>query len=84
MLPSLEEEFESFFEKRTRVWNPIEGLKIKEIAERMNRSPAAVKQLLSRALVKLKASFGETESLHLPDRELRGEGGEGSRDGTTT
>lgn len=29
LLPSLEEEFETFFEKRTRVWNPIEGLKIK-------------------------------------------------------
>lgn len=29
MLPSLEEEFESVFERRTRIWNPIEGLKIK-------------------------------------------------------
>ena len=29
MLPGLEEEFETFFEKRTRAWNPIEGLKIK-------------------------------------------------------
>ena len=28
-LPQLEEDFESLFEKRTRVWNPIEGLKIK-------------------------------------------------------
>lgn len=29
MLTSLEEEFEGFFERRTRIWNPIEGLKIK-------------------------------------------------------
>ena len=48
----------------------VDGLKIKEIAERMNRSPNAVMQLLWRALEKLKASFGETESLHLPDRNL--------------
>jgi len=29
MVPHLEEEFEVLFEKKTRVWNPIEGLKIK-------------------------------------------------------
>ncbi|MEZ5990693.1 MAG: type IV pilus assembly protein PilM [Planctomycetota bacterium] len=29
MIPHLEEEFEVLFEKKTRVWNPIEGLKIK-------------------------------------------------------
>lgn len=52
----------------------IEGLPIREIAERMNRSPNAVKQLLSRALKALRASFGDTESLHLPDRRLDGEG----------
>ena len=29
LLPSLEESLEKIFEKRTRVWNPIEGLKVK-------------------------------------------------------
>ena len=29
MITNLEDEFETFFEKRTRIWNPIEGLKIK-------------------------------------------------------
>lgn len=51
----------------------VEGLRIKEIAGRMNRSPEATKQLLSRALRALKKSFGNTESLHLPPRTL-GEG----------
>ena len=49
----------------------IEGLTFEEIAGRMNRSPAAVKQLLWRALKKLKESFGDTESLHLPGRSFR-------------
>ena len=48
----------------------IDGLPIKEIAQRMNRTPAAVKKLLSRALAKLRSSFGDTESLHLPDQRL--------------
>jgi len=48
----------------------IQGLPLKEIATRMGRSHAAVAQLLSRALRKLKRSFGDTESLHLPDRSL--------------
>ena len=52
----------------------IDGLKVKEIAERMGRSPDAIKQLLSRGLKKLKLAFGETESLHLPDRRLSDEG----------
>jgi RNA polymerase sigma-70 factor (ECF subfamily) len=51
----------------------IEGLPIREIAERMQRSPNAVKQLLSRALKALRSSFGDTESLHLPDRCLGGD-----------
>lgn len=54
----------------------IDGLTVNEIAEQTNRSPAAVKQLLSRALRKLRQTFGETESLHLPDRKLEVEGGE--------
>ena len=48
----------------------IEGVPVSEIAERMNRSPKAVYQLLWRALQKLRESFGDTESLHLPDRNL--------------
>jgi RNA polymerase sigma-70 factor (ECF subfamily) len=52
----------------------IEGLTSAEVAERMNRSPAAVRQLLVRALRELRKTFGETESLHLPDRQLRAEG----------
>ena len=49
----------------------IEGLRIKEIAERMNRSPGAVKHLLSRALENLRDRFGDTESLSLPDRSYQ-------------
>ncbi len=52
----------------------IDGLAIKEVAQRMNRTPAAVKKLLSRALMKLRSSFGDTESLHLPDRKLEIDG----------
>ena len=52
----------------------IEGLKTKEVARRMNRSESAVKNLLLRGLRELKSSFGDTESLHLPDKRL-GSGG---------
>jgi RNA polymerase sigma-70 factor (ECF subfamily) len=52
----------------------IDGLKIREIAQRMGRSEDAVKQLIVRALRRLKAAFGNTESLHLPDRSLEGGG----------
>ncbi len=48
----------------------IEGLKIKEAAGKMNRTPNAAMKLLSRALKKLKEAFGETDSLHLPPRGL--------------
>jgi len=48
----------------------IEGLSMQEIAERMHRSPDAVKKLVARALIKLRESFGDTDSLHLPDRRL--------------
>ena len=54
----------------------IERLPGAEIARRMNRSPSAVAQLLSRALKKLRERFGDTESLSLPDRTLD-EGAEG-------
>ena len=48
----------------------IEGLSVKQISERLNRSEDAVMQLLSRALRKLRAAFGETESFHLAQRRL--------------
>jgi RNA polymerase sigma-70 factor (ECF subfamily) len=48
----------------------IEGLTAVEIAARMNRSPNAVRHLIVRALRELRAHFGDTESLHLPDRRL--------------
>jgi RNA polymerase sigma-70 factor (ECF subfamily) len=52
----------------------IERLKIEKIAERMDRSPNAVKKLLARALIELKRRFGDTESLHLPDKAIQAEG----------
>lgn len=51
----------------------IEGLPIKQIAERLSRSPGSVRMILFRALKNLKASFGDTESLHLPNRCLGSE-----------
>lgn len=52
----------------------IEGLQAKEIARRLGRSEAAVRQTISRALKELRADFGDTESLHLPDRGLHERG----------
>ncbi len=46
----------------------IDGLKIREIAERMEKTPDAVQQLIARGLRSLRRHFGDTESLHLPDR----------------
>lgn len=48
----------------------LEGLTLVEVSERMGRSPDAVRKLLGRALAELRRSFGDTESLHLPDRPL--------------
>lgn len=48
----------------------IERIPIKEIAKRMNRTPDAVSHLLMRAVEKLRDSFGDTESLHLPHASL--------------
>lgn len=48
----------------------IDGLPIKTIAQKMNRSESAVKNLLLRALRGLKTSFGDTGSLNLPERRL--------------
>ncbi len=53
----------------------IERLKVKEIARRMGRSEDAVKHLMARAIRKLRAAFGRTESLVLPPRSLEEEGG---------
>lgn len=52
----------------------IDGLPIDEVAKRMNRSSKATRQLVWRALQNLRSSFGDTESLSLPDRRLRVEG----------
>jgi len=52
----------------------VQGLPIKEVARRMDRTPEATSMLLMRALIKLREAFGPTESLHLPDRSLLEEG----------
>ena len=44
----------------------LQGLSLREVAARMQRSPNAVAHLLSRALSQLKDAFGDTESLGLP------------------
>jgi RNA polymerase sigma-70 factor (ECF subfamily) len=54
----------------------LEGLRIRDVAVRMDRSEYAVKHLLARAIRKLGELFGETESFHLPHRELKIEGDE--------
>jgi RNA polymerase sigma-70 factor (ECF subfamily) len=59
----------------------IRGLKIQEIADRMGRSPGAVRQLLWRALAEIKARFGDTVSLSLPARSLEGESGDQGGEG---
>lgn len=51
----------------------IEGLSIKEVAIRMNRSPASVKHLIARGLKELRDRLGDTASLHLPPRRLDAE-----------
>jgi RNA polymerase sigma-70 factor (ECF subfamily) len=48
----------------------MEGLKAREIAERLGRPEPTVRSLLARAFRKLRDSIGETRSLHLPDRKL--------------
>jgi RNA polymerase sigma-70 factor (ECF subfamily) len=52
------------------VLSRLRGLKVREIAERLGKSPNAVAHMMSRALKKLRESLGETESLHLPPRRL--------------
>jgi RNA polymerase sigma-70 factor, ECF subfamily len=48
----------------------LEGLSIAEIAARMQRTPDSVRNLLFRAMQELRGSFGDTESLGLPDRSM--------------
>ena len=55
----------------------IEGLPIKEAAVQLGRSVNATSILLYRAAIKLKESFGDTESLSLPWRQLS-QGGDDS------
>lgn len=45
----------------------IDGLKISEVAERLNKPEATVKSLIGRGLRNLKNLFGDTESLNLSD-----------------
>jgi RNA polymerase sigma-70 factor (ECF subfamily) len=60
----------------------VKGIPVKDVAKRMGRSPEATSMLLLRAMRKLKAAFGETEStdsLRLPvdarlSEEAAGEG----------
>ena len=52
----------------------IDGLRLREIAQRMERSPEAVRKLLWRALKELRARFPETESFRLPARRLKNDG----------
>jgi RNA polymerase sigma-70 factor (ECF subfamily) len=61
---------EERFERLRDALSRVEGLKLAEIAARLGRTPAAVKPLLWRALRKLRAAFGETESFSLPARSL--------------
>jgi RNA polymerase sigma-70 factor (ECF subfamily) len=53
----------------------IERLPMKEVAQRMGRTPEAATQLLWRALQRLKRGFGTTDSFGLPDRRLEDRGG---------
>ena len=52
----------------------MQGQSIREIAERMERSESAVKNLLLRATRKLRLSFGDTESLGLDGASSRVKG----------
>ena len=54
----------------------IQGLPVEEVAQRMRRSPRAVRQLLWRALKELRRRFGNTESFRLPENRSLGEPGE--------
>jgi len=53
----------------------IEGLPMKVVAKKLDRSSEAASMLLLRALLKLKMAFGGTESFGLPGRSLEEEEG---------
>jgi RNA polymerase sigma-70 factor (subfamily 1) len=57
----------------------IHMLPMKEVAQRMQRSPDAVSELLRRALRKLREIFGDTESFGLPQKSLADVPREGSQ-----
>ena len=59
----------------------IERLQIQDVARRMKRSRKAVSHLVSRGLKQLREVFGDTESLHLPDRRIEDRSGESHGDG---
>ncbi len=52
----------------------MDGLSIKEIAEQMDRSQSAIKNLLLRATRQLRLSFGDTVSLNLGERHFDDKG----------
>jgi RNA polymerase sigma-70 factor (ECF subfamily) len=60
----------------------IEGLSVREVAERMSRSESAVKSLLLQATRQLKHAFGDTESLGLGGHGLEGTAGTEDTGGT--
>lgn len=51
----------------------IDGIPVREVAARMDRSEKATYQLLWRATQKLKEIFGDTASLHLPEHRRLGD-----------
>ncbi len=57
----------------------IQGMSLKRAAEKMGRSPEAVRKLFWRALKQLRSVLTNTASLHLPDRRLESEEGDESR-----
>jgi RNA polymerase sigma-70 factor (ECF subfamily) len=56
--------------RRVILLSRLQGVPVKDVAVLMNRSPDAVTNLLARALERLRQEFGDTDSLHLPDRLL--------------
>ncbi len=48
----------------------LEGVPVKEVARRLDKTPNAISRMLLRASRKLRESFGDTGSLQLPERRL--------------
>lgn len=57
-------------QRKAVVMARLKRLPMKTIAEQLGRSPGATSQLLMRAVRKLKALMGDTESLNLPNRHI--------------